>query len=142
MLWWFLFAGLGRVVGRQGSFHNEIEDSDPTILISLLLTRNLAETILCHPYDRDYDLIGSRGDAFLKYCLLKNRENIVFGFSINRQNCFPSIVVLKILKFFNPIPTSSLLWHNLSHDFQCILLYLSLKYTKIGATALVSFFFF
>ena len=48
-------------------FHTNIVDLDPTLLISPLLTKDLAETILRQPYDREYDLIGSRGDAFLKY---------------------------------------------------------------------------
>ena len=62
-----MFAGLGGVVESQGSFHKDIIDLDPTLLISHLLTRYLAETILRQPYDGEYDLIGSKGDAFLKY---------------------------------------------------------------------------
>jgi len=48
---WILFVGLGRVVGSQRSFHTEIDDHDLTLLISHLLTRDLAETILLQPYD-------------------------------------------------------------------------------------------
>ena len=65
MLCWFLFSGLGRVVRSHGSFHTEIDDPDPILLISLLLTRDLAETIPRQPYDGEYDLISSRGEAFL-----------------------------------------------------------------------------
>ena len=95
MLCWFLFADLGRVVGIHGSFHTDIVDHDPTLLISHLLTRDLADTILRQLYDGKYDLIGSRGKAFLKYSLLKTLENKVFGFSIRRYNCLTSIVMLK-----------------------------------------------
>ena len=61
-------------------------DHDPTLLISLLLTRNLAETILRQPYDDDYNLIGSRGDYYeylLVYVLLiKNKhDTLLFMFS-------------------------------------------------------------
>ena len=61
----FLLAVLGRVVGSHGSFHTDIEEPDHTLLINLLLTRDLAETILHHPYDGEYERIGSRGEAFL-----------------------------------------------------------------------------
>lgn len=53
--------------GSEISFHTEIDDLVPTILISHLLTRNLPKTILFQPYNDEYDLIGSRGDVFLKY---------------------------------------------------------------------------
>ena len=43
----------------------EIDDHDPTLLISPLLTRDLADTILRQPYDGEYDRIGFRGEAFL-----------------------------------------------------------------------------
>jgi len=49
----------------QGSFHTEIDDPDPTFLISPLKTRDLAEIILLQPYDGEYERIGSRGEAFL-----------------------------------------------------------------------------
>ena len=90
-----MFAGLGRVAGIQGSFHTEIVDHVPTLLISPLQTRDLAEIILLQPYDGEYDRIGSRGEAFLKYRPLKTLEKKVLGFSISRHNCFPSIAVLK-----------------------------------------------
>ena len=63
------------MVGSHGSFHTDIEDPDPTLLISPLLTRDLAETILRQPYDGAYERIGSKGEAFLKYRPLKTREN-------------------------------------------------------------------
>ena len=65
MLCWFLLAGLGRVVGSHGSFHADIKEPDPTFLISHLLARDLADTILHQPYDEEYERIGSRGEAFL-----------------------------------------------------------------------------
>ena len=88
MLCWFLFAGFGRVVGSHISFHTSIDDPDPTVLINPLITRDLADTILCQSYDGKYDLIGSQGDTFLKYRPLKTRENKVLGFSITPQNFF------------------------------------------------------
>lgn len=51
MLCWFLFAGLGRAVGSQGSFHTDIKYHDPTLLVSPLFTRVLADTILRQSYD-------------------------------------------------------------------------------------------
>ena len=46
-----------------------MDDPILILLISHLLPRDLAETILRHPYDVEYDLIGSKGDTFLKYIL-------------------------------------------------------------------------
>ena len=106
------------MAGSQGSFHTEIEDPDPTILISLSLTRDLTKTILRQPYDGEYDRIGSRGDAFLKYHPLKTRENKVFGFKISRHNYLPSISVLKSVRSLKSNPPLSLFKHNLSYDFQ------------------------
>ena len=103
-----LFAGLGRVDEIYRSFQTEIDDPVLTLLISHLLTRDLYETILRHPYDGEYDLIGSRGDVFLKYRPLNTRENSVLGFSIRRHSCFPSITVLKFMSSLNPNPPSSL----------------------------------
>ena len=128
------------MVGSQGSFHTEIEDPDPTRLISPLLTRDLADVILRHPYDGEYERIGSRGEAFLKYRPLKTRENKVFGFSINRQNCLLSIAVLKSVMSLKPSPPSSLLTHTFSQDFQCIPLVLPPRLHQNWATAPVSFF--
>lgn len=68
----------------QGSFHTEIDDLDSTLLISYLLTRDLADTILCHPYNSEYDVVGFKRDVFLKCRLLKSWENKVIGFSIKR----------------------------------------------------------
>lgn len=51
-----LFAGLGQLAGIQGSFYTEMDDHVPTRLISHLLTRDLADTILRQPYDGEYDL--------------------------------------------------------------------------------------
>lgn len=56
----------------QGSFHTEIDDLDSTLLISYLLTRDLADTILCHPYNSEYDVVGFKRDVFLKCRLLKS----------------------------------------------------------------------
>ena len=53
------------MVRSHGSFHTDIDDPVPTLLISHLLTRDLADTILLKPYDREYEQIGSRGEAFL-----------------------------------------------------------------------------
>ena len=105
------------MVGSHGSFHTEIEEPDPTRLISPLLTRDLAETILRQPYDEEYERIGSKGEAFLKYRPLNTRENRVFGLSIRRHNCLSSIAVLKSVMSLNPKPPSSLATHTLSHDF-------------------------
>ena len=129
------------MIGCQGSFHTDMIDHDPTLVISPFLTRDLAETILLQPYDGEYDLIGSRGDAFLKYQPLKTRENKVFGFSINRYNCFPSMAVLKPVRSLNPKPPSSLLRNNLSHGFQCISFVFPPGLHQNCATALVNFLF-
>ena len=42
-----------------------IDDPDSTLLISPLLTRDLANMILCKLYDGEYERIGSRGEVFL-----------------------------------------------------------------------------
>ncbi|WZZ78447.1 hypothetical protein YC2023_099019 [Brassica napus] len=139
-LCWFLLAGLGRVVGSHGSFHTEIEEPDLTRLISHLLTRDLAETILRQPYDEEYERIGSKVEAYLKCRPLKTRENKVFGLSIRRHNCLPSITVLKSVMSLNPKPPSSLATHTLSHDFQCMPLILLPGLHQNCDTALVNFF--
>ena len=128
------------MVGSQGSFHTDIEDPDPTLLISPLLTRDLAEIMLRQPYDIEYERIGSKDEAFLKYRPLKTRENKVSGFSIRRYNCLPSIAVLKSVISLNPRPPSSLSTHTLSHDFQCMPLVLPPGLHQNCDTALVSFF--
>ncbi|KAF8083523.1 hypothetical protein N665_0768s0010 [Sinapis alba] len=102
--------------------------------------KDLADTILRHPNDDEYDLIGSRGDAFLKYRPLNTRENKVFGFSISLQNCLPSIAVLKSVRSLKPKLPSSLGIHNLVHDFQCSPLVLPPGLHQNLATSLVSFF--
>ena len=53
------------MVESHGSFHTDIDDLDPTLLINPLLTRDLTEIILHQPYDGEYDLIGSRDETFL-----------------------------------------------------------------------------
>ena len=78
MLCWFLFASLGRVVGSHESFHNDIDDPDPTLLISSLLTRDLVDTILCQSYDREYDQISSRGDTISTLRLLSATRFHIF----------------------------------------------------------------
>ena len=128
------------MVGSHGSFHIDIDDPDPTRLISLLLTRDLADMILRHPYDGEYERIGSKGEAFLQYRLLKTRANNVFGFSIRSHNCLPSITVLKSVMSLNTKPPSSLFTHTLSHDFQCMPLVLPLGLHQNCATTVVSFF--
>ena len=45
-----MFAGIGRVVGSQGSFHIKIENLVPTLLISPLPKGDLVDAILHHPY--------------------------------------------------------------------------------------------
>ena len=68
---------------------------------------------MCQPQEDEYDLMDSRGDAFLKYLPLNTRENNVFGLFINLQNClfinlqncFQSIAVLKSVKSLNPRPS-------------------------------------
>ena len=61
-----IFVCWSRAVdGSQGSFHTEIDDHVPTLLISPLQTRDLAEIILLQPYDGEYERISSRGEAFL-----------------------------------------------------------------------------
>ena len=113
-----MFAGIGRVVGSQGSFHIKIENLVPTLLISPLLKRRSSRCYTTPSIYREYDRIGSKGDAFLKYRPLKTRENKVLGFSIKHQNCFPNIAVLKSVRSLNPSPPSYLLWHSSSYDFQ------------------------
>ena len=124
----------------EGSFHTDIEDPDPTLLISHLLTRVLSETILRQPKDDEYDQIGSRGDTFLKYRPLNTREKNVFGLSINLQSCFPSMTVVKSVRSLKLKHPSSFRLNNLSHDFQCIPLTLPPRLHQKCATALVSFF--
>ena len=51
--------------GIQGSFHTEIYDLVPTLLISHLQTRDLAEIIVLQSYDGNYEQIDSRGEAFM-----------------------------------------------------------------------------
>ena len=126
-----MFAGLGRVVGSQGSFHIEIENLVPTLLISPLLKRRSSRCYTTPSIYREYDRIGSKGDAFLKYRPLKTRENKVFGFSVRHHSCLPSIIVLKSVRSLKPKPPSSLSRHNLSHDFQCIPLDFHLDSTRI-----------
>lgn len=70
-------------------FHTEMDDHDLILLISHFLTRDLTDTILCHPHDGEYDLIGFRGDLFSKYCPSKTLENKVLVFSIKHHNIFP-----------------------------------------------------
>ena len=82
------------MVERQRSFHTEIDDPYLIVLISHLLTRDLTDTIMCHPYDGEYDQISFMGDAFPKFCPLKTRENKVLVFSIKHHNCFSSIAGL------------------------------------------------
>jgi len=84
--------------------------------------------------------MGSRGEAFLKYLPLKTREKSVLGLSINLQNCFPSIAVLKSVRSLNPKPPSSLGLQSLSHDFQCIPLLLPPGLHQNCATTLTNFF--
>ncbi|KAF8048042.1 hypothetical protein N665_2708s0002 [Sinapis alba] len=86
-----------------------------------------------------FEQIGNRSNAFLKYLLLKTRENKVFGFSTSLQKCFPSIVVLKSKRSLNPNDPSSLGLHNLSQDFQCIPLEFPPELHQNCATALISF---
>ncbi|KAF8089389.1 hypothetical protein N665_0507s0009, partial [Sinapis alba] len=88
----------------------------------------------------EYDRIGSRGEAFLKYLPLNTLENKVLGFSIRRHNCFPNIVVLKSLMSLNPKPPASLSAHTLSHDFQYKPFVLPPELHQNFATALVNFF--
>ena len=67
----------------------------PTLLISPVLTRDLADVILLHPYEGEYDRIGSKGSDFLWYLPLKTPAKRESGLSINLHSCFANNVVLK-----------------------------------------------
>ena len=80
--------------------------------------------------------MGSRGDAFLKYIPLNTQENNVFGLSINLQNCFPNIAVLKSARSLNlkPLLSLGLLSRTLKFNFlrhNNTFLFLKDKYFKI-----------
>ena len=106
-----IFIYWSRASGWEPWIIPYIYDPHPTLLISHLLTRDLTDTILRQPYDGEYDLIGSKGDAFLKYRPLKTNENKVCDISIRRHNWLPNITVLKSVMFLNPKPISSLFIH-------------------------------
>ena len=89
---------------------------------------------------QEYDLIASRGDAFLKYRPLKTRENKKCGFSVKCQNFFPNIPVLKYVISLQLKPPSFLGRHSLSHDFQCISLEFPPHPNQNCATGQVNFF--
>ena len=97
-----LFADLGRLDGIQGFISYRNRCSFFILLISHLLMRDLAYTILRLPYDSEYDLIGSRGFVFLKYQPLKIIANTELSFSIRCHSCF-SIKILNILKTYTSI---------------------------------------
>ena len=72
-----LFGGLGKLARIQRSFQTEIDDSCPTLLITLFLIIHLADTILSQPYDDEYECMGSDWLVFLKYRPLNTLENNV-----------------------------------------------------------------
>lgn len=130
MLCWFMFAGLGRVVRNQRSFHTEIDNPDPTLLISFFANQrssrdNTAPAI--------WQWIWS--NRFKVWCISEVSSFEYLRKGIRFLNQTPKLLSkhchTEIREVCRPRPPSSLWLHNFPMISSACLLYFPLKSTKI-----------